>query len=145
MYISFMVFSPTTSYQIFPSTLLFLLTTRNKPVSWWRRCLARHGFRVPGCFMSCTKVINLQPFLSRGIWWCLLCFSASSSLPLVQSLFFIMSSRTCSQNVQINRCHIEGRKVKQKGFHFSELYSLQCTVMCYHMQSLKVFPSNALL
>lgn len=105
MCISFMVFSPTTSYQLIcPSTLLFLLTIRNKPVSWWYRCLARHGFRVPGCFMSYTKVINLQHYFAGGIWWCILCFSASSSLSPVQSLFSPMSNRTYSQNVQIHRC-----------------------------------------
>lgn len=37
------------------------------------------------------------------------------------------------QNLQL-QCgdtdvHIEGRKVKQKDFHFSELHTLQCTVM----------------
>lgn len=72
-------------------------------------------------------------------------------------LFCIQQPVTCAvtifpneqQNIEPEcadtEVRIEGRKVEQRGFHFSELRSLQCTVMCFHMQSLKVFSNSALL
>lgn len=129
------------TYQPFPpSTLLFLLTTRNKSVSWWCRCLARHGFRALGCFISYTEAINRHPYLVV----CTLLFWIQQSVTFAVTVFPNEQKNLRPERAD-TKVHIERRRVKQKDFHFSELCSLQCTMMCYHMCSLNVFSSNAML
>lgn len=125
------------TYQPFsPSTLLFLL---NKSVSWWYRCLVRHGFRALGCFISYTEAINRHPHLVV----CTLLFWIQQPVTFAVTVFPNEQKNLRSERAD-TQVHIERRRVKQD-FYFSELHNLQCTVMCYHMCPLKVFSSNAML
>lgn len=63
----------------------------------------------------------------------------------MQPVFFPNKQQNLQPECADTQVHVEGRKVKQKDFHLCALRTLQCTVVCGCMGSIRVSSSSALL